>query len=379
MAISVCHFTSVHPAEDVRIFLKECTSLARAGFRTMLVATDCQNREVNGVTIHRVPKSRGGRFWRMFLTAFRVFKVARSLDADIYHFHDPELLPYGVLLCWAGKVVIYDVHENVAEDIKTKDWIPLYIRGGIARLFYLFENWAAKKLTYVVAATPSIRERFLRAGIPSIDINNYPILGELSTIGAMNRRDSKYVCFVGCINERRGAVEMVKAIGLTDCALCLAGDPPAPMLQLVLEEEAGWGRVVHHGHLSRTEVSDLLSKCFAGLVVFHPGPNHTDSQPNKLFEYMSAGLPVIASDFPGWRDIVMGRDCGLCVDPMDPEAIAGAITWLAGHPEEVHRLGENGKKAVAETYNWEAESAKLTTIYKELASDVRNHRNRFAL
>lgn len=345
----------------------------------MLVAADCQNRESGGVTFYGVPRSGDGRFWRILLTAFRVFKAARRLDAQIYHFHDPELLPYGVLLRQAGKVVIYDSHENVEEDIKTKDWIPLIIRGGIARLFHYFENWAAKRMSYVVAATPSIRDRFLRNGISAIDINNYPINGELLASELVSPKDRRYVCFVGCISEQRGAVEMVKAIGQTDCFLCLAGAPPASELKQILEKQAGWDRVIHLGHLSRMEISDLLSKCFAGLVVFHPGPNHTDAQPNKLFEYMSAGLPVIASDFPGWRDIVQGRDCGLCVDPMDPGAIANAVTWLSQHPEEVHRLGENGKRAITEKYNWEAESLKLTTLYKELASDVRNHRNRFAL
>ena len=106
----------------------------------------------------------------------------------------------------------------------------------------------------------------------------------------------------------------------------------------------------------------------AGLVTFYPLPNHVDAQPNKMFEYMSSGLPVIASNFPLWKKIIEGNKCGLCVDPLDPAAIAKAIDYIVSHPDEARAMGENGKRAVYEKYNWGVESEKLISLYRSLCN-----------
>jgi glycosyltransferase involved in cell wall biosynthesis len=110
----------------------------------------------------------------------------------------------------------------------------------------------------------------------------------------------------------------------------------------------------------------LAGRTRAGIVTFHPVPNHTESQPNKLFEYMAAGLPVIASDFPRWRGIVEGHECGLVVDPKDPDRIAEAMQWILAHPVEAETMGDRGRQAVKRQYNWDLESGKLLKVYKEL-------------
>jgi glycosyltransferase involved in cell wall biosynthesis len=120
------------------------------------------------------------------------------------------------------------------------------------------------------------------------------------------------------------------------------------------------------GQVNRAEVRNVLGRSVAGLVTFHALPNHVDAQPNKMFEYMSAGIPVIASNFALWRDIIEGNQCGICVDPMNPEAIAAAIDYLIEHPEDAKKMGENGRKAVLEKYNWLMEEKKLINLYKEL-------------
>ena len=101
-------------------------------------------------------------------------------------------------------------------------------------------------------------------------------------------------------------------------------------------------------------------------MLFYPEPNHIDVQPNKMFEYMAAGLPVIASNFPHWREIIEGAGCGLLVDPLDPEAIAAAMKWILDHPAEAEAMGQRGRQAVEKKYNWESQSLQLLEIYNRL-------------
>jgi glycosyltransferase involved in cell wall biosynthesis len=117
---------------------------------------------------------------------------------------------------------------------------------------------------------------------------------------------------------------------------------------------------------TRPQVRDLLARARIGIVTLHPTGNYVNSQPTKLYEYMSAGLPVVASDFPVWRKVVDGAQCGLLVDPMNPAAIAEALVWLLQHPEEAEAMGRRAQKAVLESYSWEREAAVLAGIYREL-------------
>ena len=179
------------------------------------------------------------------------------------------------------------------------------------------------------------------------------------------------IAYVGGITAIRGIREMVEAIELlprtSSVKLVLVGDFKPKELEKDVNLLPGWNRVDFKGIQSRKEVARLLAMSRIGLVLFHPVPNHINAQPNKLFEYMSAGIPVIASDFPLWREIVGGAQCGLLVDPMNPEQIAEAIQWMLGHPDEAEAMGKRGLTAVQSHFNWESESKKLLDIYSELS------------
>src|SRR6266852_8296265 len=111
----VCVLTSVHSPFDVRIFHKECKALVQAGYRVSMVAPHEEDMVVEGVAIRAVPRSRR-RIWRMTGTALHVLRKALAEQADVYHFHDPELIPVGLFLRACGKKVVYDIHEDVPQD-----------------------------------------------------------------------------------------------------------------------------------------------------------------------------------------------------------------------------------------------------------------------
>lgn len=120
------------------------------------------------------------------------------------------------------------------------------------------------------------------------------------------------------------------------------------------------------GKLSRDQVNKLYGQSRAGLVLYQPAANHYESQPIKMFEFMAAGLPVIASDFPLWREIIEENKCGICVDPQDINAVRNACELLLSDPETAQQMGLNGHKAVEDKYSWDSEAKKLIDIYKSI-------------
>lgn len=367
----VTHLSSVHPRYDTRIFVKICSSLANAGYDVSLIVADGRGEEIkNGVRILDVGEKGRGRLARITKTVKKLFLEARKQNSNIYHFHDPELIPLGILLKLLGHKVVYDVHEDVPRQVMSKHWIPAFLRAPVAWGVILFEWLAAKILDGIVAATPTIVVRFPYG--KSILVQNFPIIAEFSVSCPLPycERLNGFV-YVGVIEDIRGAREMVRAMGwlqdLPAVKLEMAGVFSPAALGDELRSCSAWPLVNYHGHLGRDRVVSLLAGARAGLVVLHPTRNYPEAYPVKMFEYMAAGLPVIASDFPLWRKIIHDAECGLLVDPMNHKEIADAMRWIVEHPIEAELMGERGRAAIKK-YNWENEEKKLLSFYGELAS-----------
>ena len=366
--VRVAHLTSAHSRNDVRIFLKECRSLAAAGFEVFLIVADGQGPALlEGVRIIDVGAKSGGRTSRALLTAARVFAAARQLRADIYHFHDPELLPWGMLLRWSGARVVYDAHEHVAHDILTKHYLPLpaAMLQPLSFIVGRCELLAARGMNAIVAATPEILERFSRLPTLSAGIYNFPLQEELLQSGTWDSRPLQ-ACYIGGISVNRGVREIASAAARCRTHIALAGPLWDGLTAEQAQALAGWERVSYLGVISRQQVADLMGRSRVGIVTFLPVINHVRALPNKLFEYMSAGIPVVASDFPLWRRIVTETGAGLCVDPRDPDAIAAAIDRLAGDAAFAAACGRNGARAVAGEFNWSAQASQLVRLYQNL-------------
>lgn len=360
----VCILTSVHPPFDIRIFHKEAKSLVKAGYDVTLVAQHDKDETLDGTRIVPLPKPKK-RIVRMTRTVWLIYRKALKIDADIYHFHDPELIPIGLMLKYQGKKVIYDVHEDVPRQNLSKPYIPAVLRKPISGMIEALEGFSARRFDGVVTATPFINRRFLELGANAVNVNNYPLASELALAENQWEKKEKAVCYVGDIAEIRGAFEMLAAIEKTKYRLLLAGYFE-PGLEDRLKQLPGWRQVEALGFVGREGVRAIMAGAVAGLVLLHPTINYIDALPVKMFEYMSAKIPVIASNFPLWKEIVEGAECGICVDPLNPEEIAEAIQFIVEHSAEAKQMGKNGRKAVEERYNWCMEEKKLLRLYEEI-------------
>jgi glycosyltransferase involved in cell wall biosynthesis len=373
----VCFMTSINPSFDIRIFHKEAQTLVQAGYEVVLIAPhDKESENVDGVQIIGLPRYER-RFYRP-LNWWRILQKALRQKADVYHFHNPELLPVGLLIkLLSGRPIIYDVHENYPERILTKEWIPARLRKATSILFRYMENSLAPFIDALVVVNEKLAERFSgKARV--VTVTNYLRIAEKvsgQTLEATNElTKGSYLVYAGLIAGDRGISQCIQAFraleydGLHFVCAGRVDETVSPELRAILDGSTSVPGFHYLGLLPYEAIPGLLQNALVGLLCFQPTPNNILGTPNKLFEYMGAGIPVIASDFLYIRDVVNSADCGILVDPTSPEEISAAMCYLLNHPDEAVKKGENGRTAVKERYNWESEGRKLLRLYEELLS-----------
>jgi glycosyltransferase involved in cell wall biosynthesis len=367
--------STVHPWDDNRIFGRECRSLARHGYAVTLIARTDHARLMDGVNVLPAPGQAGSRWSRMLLGVPRATWLAWRCRADVYHLHDPELIPAIPVLRLRGARVIYDAHEDLPVQVRDKTYLPEATRRVVALLARLLCWFADRTSSHVVAATPTIARRFTTTS--TTVVHNYPELLPVDTHTDYDEREDVIV-YAGGISAARGAPQMVIAMGLADLKpswrLALIGHPNDKGYIAELERLSGWDRIDHLGRLSPLESRTAIAQARIGLAVLQPTDAYRDALPTKLFEYMAAGVPVVASDFPLWRSIVEGAGCGLLVDPTNPAATAAAIKQLVDDPVTARTMGERGRGAAQSRLNWHREATKLVTQVDRLVHASRSVR-----
>lgn len=376
----VVHVDTVHPWDDVRIYHKECRTLARAGWEVHLIAgASVQSLPSDGlVRVQVLPRKSSA--WGRAPIQFRALRTSFRLQPDVLHFHSPELIPcmLAVKFLYPSCKVVFDMHENVLALPETRNLGPPAVRRLLRLGLLVLLRLAERTFDAIIIAEESY-QRLLRA--PGVLVRNYPIVPSSSPIRLPREKQRcgelpPQLVYFGSVSERRGLRIMLEAVGyLRDWGAAVRLDVLGPFAAGTDRDLAltfcadhhldNWvffsdGRVPHAEGLRRIAAADV------GLCVLQPDPNYVASLPTKLFEYMMMGVPAVVSDFPLWRAIVQDADCGIAVDPTDPGAVARGVKSLLDDPERRTRMGENGRQAVLDKYNWETESRRLLRLYENM-------------
>ncbi|GAA2756001.1 glycosyltransferase [Actinopolymorpha rutila] len=381
------HVSTVHAATDIRIFHKECRTLAAAGYDVVLYArTDGLHDapyEQDGVRVVPVPRL-SGRAARMTVGVWRLFRPLLAHDADVYHFHDPELVPLAMALRAYGRNVVFDAHEPLPAQILAKPWIPPRLRPLVAGATRILVSLAGRGVTAVVAASPLVESVYAGAR-RMVVVNNFPILpGDDPTdrpdVGqeadAERPAEIPYdrrprgIVYVGGLSDLRGLSAMLDVARIAGPRhgerLTLIGTFMPPDLEARLAEPELAGLIEYVGVQPPKRVRELLGESRVGLIL-QVGPEaYKRNLPTKMFEYMAEGMPVVASHFPLWKQILDEAEAGVTVDPEDGRAAAEAVSRLLSDPVEAAAMGRRGRKAVYERYSFGPEAAKLLALYDSL-------------
>lgn len=364
----ICHLTSVHQRYDNRIFNKECTSLAANDWETHLVVADGKGDEIkNGVHIWDVGRP-AGRWSRFFRASKNVYKKGLELDAEIYHFHDPELIPWALKLRRRSKKVIYDAHEIYRLQIRIRTWIPGIIRGPLAYFFGLYEDFAARKFNGIVVPQLGMIDNFKHLNANTVHIANSMVIDE--EFDLTNKDYSNGISFhPGSLTRPRGVLNMVNAFAdLEDNELILAGSFDENGLMEEVSSLPGWKHVNYVGKLPFEKVKEYHKKASIGLILFENVAQCYHAYTVKLFEYMYYGTPVLMPDFGEWLSFNEIYKCGINVDTGNATEVSETIRYLNANPSVKAELGRNGQKAVKEALNWKVDEEKLLNFYDSISA-----------
>lgn len=372
----ICHFSSVHHINDTRVLYRECVWLAKE-YDVNLIAIGRFSGERDNVNIIGIPKP-ASRLKRIFGTTYQVYKKAKLLNADLYHFHDPELIPFALLLKWSGKKVIYDIHENITESLKDKKW--LMFKGFFTWLYLRFDALAARHFTLLLAEEsyikvykrryPQKETTLMRNYAPSALLKpfvqlNRAVSGNTVNLFYMGSIDSLYCC-----KEMLEAVYLLNKQGI-DARITMVGwIEPNTQQQInslpFMSDIAD--KVTMTGYMEIEQGYELSKTFNIGLSFVSDNLNVSQSLPRKMYEYMHIGLPVVSSGHLLYKQLVESYGLGICVTNNTAIEISKAIRQLMESGEHLNSLAENNVSAAAAHFNWETEYARLKQVYQQLTS-----------
>ncbi|MBC2245638.1 glycosyltransferase family 4 protein [Listeria booriae] len=370
-------YSSVHVWNDTRIYYKEIETLLQAGYQVDQMAVETTQQPEPRQNLIQNLFEKGSRVKRL-ARWFTIYKAIRKSDAKYYHFHDPELLLLLPILRKRGGVFIYDMHENFPKALETKAWIPKRFRKPLAKIMKRVEQKCLALCDSVIFAESSYKKDYPYVTQKKKDILNYPIYQEIIQ---PKKKAEQTLLYVGGIEENRGlwimleALNSLKQSGYEKLKLKLVGpisEVDNEKIDTFVTEHSLTSNVERLGRIPNAEINEHMATATIGLCLLKPIPNYMESMATKMFEYMSAELPMIVSDFPMWSDLMEETKSGFSLNPLDAKEVTIAIELLLGNMVLRQKMGANGRHHYEKFYNWTGEGEKLLALYESANSEVLN-------
>ena len=375
--IRICMLTSDHSAFDGRIFHKEAVSLRRRYAQVWVMAPGEGGAVVKqGVEVLPLRRPKGALgVLRMLLEMTR---RGSRLQADVYHCHELESLwVAGRIAARGGAKLVYDAHEFYADRFAER--LPVWMRPPARFALNVGERVLCRNADHVVTVSEELAAKFGGWGHRVAVVENLALeVGSPEGSPPIQRGNEETIgIYVGGLYRERGILEIVKAISIArsrgvNVKLLLIGPSFGGFADEVRRRAAGLGieRFVELvGRVPFDEVFGYLRQADFGLVTDYPEPRNLNSVCVKLFEYMQAGLPVVANDLPAMARIIREAQCGLLTSSVRPNDIAEAIVRLLSDDGSMRKMGQNGRGAFLDKYQWKLAEERLLGTYDQLGRE----------
>lgn len=375
--------SSVHVWKDARIYYKEAISLQKhysVDFYAIDDGTykhDGSKKNLKVNLLRKQSRIKRPLIWK------NLYKYIIKSDAKYYHIQDPELLLLVPFIRWRKKraVLIFDMHENFPDAIKSKEWIPKNLRLFLSYIVKYIERYLLKKVDAVIFAEKTYAKNYsYLTNVQTCEVLNYPNFKNIETIRRKKNKELITLIYVGRIASKRGIWEMLELMrelknrySSQEVNLKLIGYCSNSLEQEIneyIQEHNLSSYVSYIGSVSYEQLSKQYSKADIGICILSPIPNYLNSMATKIFEYMAMQLPVIISDFPEWKKMLYKEKSGLCVDPLDIKDIVNKVETLIQNPQMREELGFNGRRAFENNYSWQSEEKKLLGLYQIFKENI---------
>jgi len=375
MPAKVCHFSSVHQVWDTRVFYRECVSLAKE-FDVTLIAVGEGNYIKQDVRVIGIPKPKN--FWYRYLcTIWKVFILTVKVDTQIYHIHDAEMVPFGIVLSLLGKKVIYDIHENTHGDILLKPWLPKPVRKILASLYNLVLKIASRFMHFIiVVADPKFLPNFFVKEADCTIIQNFADTSEMDEFRVIDRHllPNNHLFYVGMIRDMYYSIDPIleaiailkeKGIRIDLHLVGYFGSKTNTKLDTVACWKSIQDQVHYYGFLETKEAYKISMQCKIGICIKNQPEDMLVSHERKLFEYMAIGLPSIFCNRSIYTDLNTKTSIGLAINIESPDEISVAIADLLQNDKN-YAASQNNFIHSSAVYNWQKEEQKLLKLYRIL-------------
>lgn len=370
--VKICHITSVHNVEDDRIYVRECLSLAKNPQYDVIICGPGSDKDLGTVRVIGCGERENSTKRRLFSYDKKLIKRALAQNADIYHIHDPELLLYAKQLKRRNAKVVFDSHEDYPEQIKTKEYIPSFLRNIVSIVYKTYENYICRIID--AAIFPCLvegKDIFDNRVKHHTLLNNAPVEKEIPEKDINRKKLGEYVFCGGGLTKDRGIEQLIDGCYVAGVKLVIAGTFDDKNFEKHLKGKPSFSIVDYKGFCSRKEIMRLYKDAGLGASTLQKKGQYPKiwNLPTKVYEFMMYELPFIISDFDYCKRVINEYDCGVIVDASDPCDIARGIREIVNNPEKALQMGRNGKRAIKKEFNWSIEEKKLYELYERLMSE----------